>query len=153
MIARRRLLAIPGLGLLLTRCGPAPPPPAVVEVHIKAGKDQNPDAGGTPVAVAVRLYSLNAPGKFSAADVFALTERERATLGEEGAGSEEIVVRPGDDRTVTLSPKSGVRFLGVAVLFRDIDRATWRAVAPVKASGLTKLTLMIGANTAKLGPA
>lgn len=154
MIARRTLfLAAPGLGLLLTRCGPAPPPPAVVEVHIKAGKDQNPDQGGTPVAVAVRLYSLNARGKFSGADIFALTERERATLAEEGAGSEETVMRPGENRTITLSPKSGVRFLGVAVLFRDIDRAIWRAVAPVAASGLTKLTLTITGNTAKLAPA
>ena len=152
MIARRTFLATPGLALLLTRCGPAPPPPAVVEVHIKAGKDQNPDQSGTPVAVAVRLYSLNAPRKFSSADVFALTERERATLAEEGAGSEEAVLRPGENRTVTLSPKAGVRFLGVAVLFRDIDHATWRAVAPVAASGLTKLSLTISGNTAKLVP-
>ena len=46
MIARRMLLAGPGLALLLTRCGPAPPPPAVVDILIKAGKDQNPDASG-----------------------------------------------------------------------------------------------------------
>lgn len=153
MIARRMLLAGPGLALLLTRCGPAPPPPAVVDILIKAGKDQNPDASGAPVAVAVRLYSLNAAGRFSAADVFALLDRERATLAEEGAGSEEVVVRPGENRTMTLSPKTGVRFLGVAVLFREIDGAAWRAVAPVAASGPTKLVLTISGNKAKLVPA
>lgn len=153
MIARRMLLAAPALSWLLTRCGPAPPPPAVVDLHIKAGKDQNPDASGTPVAVAVRLYSLNAAGKFNAADAYALMDREKATLGEEGAGSEEVLVRPGENKSLTLSPKAGVRFLGVAVLFREIDHATWRAIAPVAASGPTKLRLTIDGTTAKLAPA
>ncbi len=152
MIARRQLLAASAMSALLTRCGPAPPP-AVVEVTIKGGADQNPDPAGTPVAVAVRLYSLNAPGKFAAADAYALMDREKATLGEDGAGSEEVVVRPGETKTVTLSPKAGVRFLGVAVLFRDIDHAAWRARAPIAPSGLTKLVLSIAGTTAKLGKA
>ena len=98
----------------------------------------NPNPAGTPVSVAVRLYSLDASGRFESADVYALMDRERQTLGDESAGSEEVVVRPGETRKVTLSPKPGVRYLGVAVLFREIDRAQWRAIAPIAASGLTQ---------------
>ena len=72
---------------------------------------------------------------------------------DERAGSQEIVVRPGETRKVTLTPKPGVRYLGVAVLFHDIDRAQWRAIAPIAASGTTRLVLAIGSNKAELGAA
>lgn len=151
MIARRLLLVVPAL-LLTATCG-GPPAPAMVELTIKASPDVNPNTAGTPVSVAVRLYSLNARGRFASADAYALMDRAAAVLGDESAGSEEIVVRPGETRKLTLTPKAGVQFLGVAVLFRDIDRAQWRAVAPIAASGLTRLALAIGRNTAVLEPA
>jgi len=125
MISRRLLLgAMPG-ALLLEGCG-GPPAPPVVDVTVRANPDINPNPAGTPVSVAVRFYSLNARGKFESADVYSLMQREAQTLGTESVGSEEVVVRPGETRKVTLMPKPGVRFVGIAVLFRDIDRAQWR---------------------------
>jgi type VI secretion system protein VasD len=150
MTSRRALLLLPAV--LLARCAsPLPPPPALT-LTIKAGPDQNPDGAGRPAPVAVRLFYLNASAKFERADVFALTERERATLGEDSAGSEEFVVRPGETRTIDRVPKTGVQILGVAVLFRDIDHATWRIMAPVAASGPTKLVLSTSGVVAKLAP-
>src|SRR5262245_40000275 len=146
MIGRRSLLLTPA-ATVLASCGPPPPP--VVELNVKAGPDLNSQAG-TPLAVAVRLYALNARAKFTAADAFALMERDRATLGDEGARSDEFVIRPGETRKVTLTPKPDVRFLGVMVLFQDIDRAPWRAIAPIAASGTTRLALSIGSNKAVL---
>jgi type VI secretion system protein VasD len=148
MIYRRQLIATPAV-LLVASCG-GPPPPPVVDLTIKAGPDINPTAAGTPVSVAVRAYSLNASGRFSSADVYSLMQREAQVLGTESAGSEEVVVRPGESRKVTLMPKPGVRFIGVAVLFRDIDRSQWRAVAPIAESGLTRLSLTISGNKAAL---
>ena len=78
--------------------------------------------------------------KFERADVFALTEHEQQTLGEEGQGSEEFVLRPGETRTLTRELKKGVQFVGIAVLF---DRSRWRVVAPVGVSGPTKLMLRV----------
>lgn len=150
MTGRRLLLLTPALALIAS-CGP--PPPAVVELTIKAGPDLNRNPAGTPLAVAVRLYSLNARARFTTADAFALMERDRAVLGDEGTRSDEIVVRPGETRKVVLAPKPDVRFLGVAVLFQDIDRAQWRAIAPIAASGTTRLVLAIGSNKAVLEPA
>jgi len=153
MIGRRRLLlgAVPA-ALLVEGCG-GPPPPPVVDVTIRASADINPNPAGTPVSVAARLYSLNARGKFESADVYSLMQREAQTLGAESAGFEEFVVRPGETRKATLMPKPGVRFIGVAVLFRDIDRSQWRIVAPIAESGLSKFVLSISGNRAALVPA
>ncbi|WP_158745850.1 type VI secretion system lipoprotein TssJ [Acidisphaera sp. L21] len=151
MTRRRTILLLPAL--LLTRCGPPPPPPPpALKLSILCGADQNPDASGRPSPAAIRLYFLNASAKFERADVFALTERERATLGEDDAGSEEFVLRAGETRMIDRVPKSGVQFLGVTVLFRDIDHATWRAVAPIAASGPTNLELTTAGIVATLQP-
>jgi type VI secretion system protein VasD len=150
VIARRLLLVTPALALVAS-CGP--PPPAAVDLAIKASPDLNRNQAGTPLSVAVRLYSLNDRSRFATADAYGLMSRENAVLGDERAGSEEIVMRPGETRNVTMAPKPGVRFLGVAVLFHDIDRAQWRAIAPIAASGTTRLVLAIGSNKAELGAA
>ena len=114
------------------------------------GADQNPNPEGRAVPVAVRLFELAATAKFERADVFALTEREAQTLGQESLGSEEFVLAPGETRTVTRELKKGVQFIGVAVLFRDIDHSRWRAVAPVAASGPSRLSLRINGLAAVL---
>jgi type VI secretion system protein VasD len=145
---RRTFLAVPAAAVTAGCAGP--PAPAVVNLTIKASSDLNRNAAGTPLAVAVRLYTLNARARFMTADAFALMDRDRAVLADEGTRAEEIVVRPGETRNITLAPKPDVRFIGVAVLFQDIDRSQWRAVAPIAPSGLTRLVLSIGANRATL---
>jgi type VI secretion system protein VasD len=147
MITRRALLGI--VAVLATRCS-SPPPPAVLTLNVIGGADQNPGTSGLPAPVAVRVFQLNDPAKFERTDVFALTEREQQTLGSESQGSEEFVLRPGESRTVTRELKKGVQFVGIAVLFRDIDQAHWRAVSPVAASGPSKLTLKINGLMATL---
>ena len=77
-------------------------------------------------------------------------DREKATLGEDDLGSEEIIIPPGDTRTIKRELKKGAQFLGAVVLFRDIDRAKWRGIAPVNSSGPTPLTLRIAGVTATL---
>jgi len=148
VIARRALLGL--FVLLVVTAAAPPPPPAVLTLTIVAGADQNPDPAGRPAPVAVRLFELNGTAKFERADVFALTEHEQQTLGEEGQGSEEFVLRPGETRTITRELKKGVQFVGIAVLFRDIDRSRWRAVAQVGVSGPTKLALRINGLSATL---
>lgn len=151
MMDRRALLfAIPSL---LAACGgeaaapkpPPPPPPSSLELTIVGGPDQNPNRSGQPSPVVIRLYRLRNSGRFENGDVFALTDREAATLGDDLVAAEEIVIAPGETRTVTRAPEPGVQSLGVAVLFRDIDRAHWRAIAPIAPHGPTKLVLKTSA--------
>jgi type VI secretion system protein VasD len=147
MISRRLLLALPAI--LAARCS-SPPPPAVLTLTVIGGADQNPDASGQGATVAVRLFQLKSNAGFERADVFALTEREQQALGTEGLGSEEFVIKPGESRTITRELKPGAQFIGTAVLFRDIDHARWRGIAPVAASGPSRRTLTITRLTAAL---
>ncbi len=139
VIRRRAALLAPAL--LLARCAAPPPPPAVLDLTAIGGGDQNPDAGGQPTSVAIRLYQLATSGTFESADVFALTEREAETLGANDLGSEDIVLSPGERRAVQHGLKPGAGFLGAVALFRQIDRAQWRGVVPLAPNGTTKVLL------------
>ena len=140
-----RRLVLGCLGLLaLARCGGAPPPP-VLTLTIAGTADQNPDAAGRAAPVAVRVYQLGGTAKFSQSDVFALKDNEAKTLGtEEATGSQEFLIAPGDKKTVTINLKPMVSAVGVAVMYRDIDKAQWRATAPAAASGPMSLSATVG---------
>src|SRR5579862_2719896 len=128
----RRLFMCGCAGLLaLARCGAPPPPPPVLNLTIVGTAEQNPDATGRAAPVAVRIYQLGGTAKFTQSDVFALKDNEAKTLGtEEAAGSQEFLIAPADHKTVTIALKPMVSAIGVAVLYRDIDHANWRATAP-----------------------
>ncbi len=149
MIPRRSILALPAL--VLAHCA-GPKPPAVLTLTMIGSADQNPDAAGKAAPVAVRVYQLTQTAKFERADVFALTEHEQETLGQDDAGSQEFVLSPGETQTKTFELKSGVQAVGVIVLYRDIDNAKWRADAPVATSGPTKLALNVGKLAITLKP-
>lgn len=152
MISRRAVLALPA-AIAACAAPPPPPPPPVLDLSIIGGSDQNPGPSGQPAPVVVRLYQLAGTGRFESADVFAIANREAATLGDQSLGSEQIFLRPGQTQTIHRELKPGVQFLGVAVMFRDIDRARWRAVAPVAPHGPTRLVLKVNGLTATLAPA
>lgn len=152
MIRRRYLLPL-AAGAVLTYCAPPPKPPAVLTLTMIGSADQNADASGKASPLAVRIYQLTQTAKFERSDVFALTEREAATLGQDSAGSQEFVLSPGETQTKTFELKNGVQAIGIVALYRDIDRAQWRAVSPVATSGPTNLVLNVGRLAVALRPA
>ena len=140
----RSMLAVLGL-LALARCGEPPKPPPVLNLTISGTPDQNPDPAGRPAPVAVRVYQLTGVAKFEQSDVFALKDNEAKTLGTEAAAvSQEFLIAPGDRKTVTIDLKPMVTSVGVAVLYRDIDHAKWRATEPVAANGPSNLSATVG---------
>ena len=149
MIGRRPLLLAGALAL--ARCG-GPKPPAVLTLTMIGSADQNPDANSKAAPVAVRIYQLTQTAKFESGDIFALTEHEQQTLGQDDAASQEIVLSPGETQTKTFELKPGVQAVGVIVLYRDIDNSQPRADAPVATSGPTKLTLNVGKLAITLKP-
>jgi len=146
-LTRRQALCLAGV---LAACGAPPPPPPTLSLAVAAGSDQNPDPQGRASPVAVHLYQLSDSSRFEQADVFALLEHEHETLGPDLLGSEMLLLAPGEKKTVEHPLKVGTHVLGVAVAFRDIDRASWRAFAPVAANGPSVLTLTIEQVSAKL---
>ena len=148
---RRAALLLP---IFAAACAGGPPPPASVTLDVQGGADQNPDPTGRPSPVAVSIFFLTATAKFERADVFALTERERDTLGQDSAGSEQFVIAPGERRSITRELRQGVQAIGVVALFRDVDSgAQWRAVRTIAPSGATTLNLRLARNAVTLAPA
>jgi type VI secretion system protein VasD len=155
MIPRRSLVLLPALlaPLALLRCAPPPKPPPVLTITMIGSKDQNPDVDGSAKPVAVRIYQLTSTAKFERSDVFALTEHEQQTLGQDDVGSQEFLLSPGETQTQTFGLKNGVNSIGVVVLYRDIDKSQWRADAPAADSGPTKLLLNVNKLAITLKPA
>ena len=137
----------------LAGCGaPAPPKPAVLDLTVTGSADQNPATDGTPRPVAIHLYQLAATQKFTNADVFALVEKEKATLGADDLGSDTFVLKPSEKQAVKQPLKAGTQAIGVVVWFQDIDHAQWRASAPVAASGTSKLAMTLRKLSVSLKP-
>lgn len=136
--ARRNLLlglaAAMTAALTLSACGsdPKPKPKTIAEVKIKAAPTLNPDLNGRPSPVVVRFYQLLSADMFQNADFFQLFEQEQAALGPTSAAKEEHVVEPGQIVTVSIGVKDDVKHLGVVVAYRNYEKATWRAVAPIQ---------------------
>lgn len=143
-------LAVP---VLLAGCGTPPPKPATLALTIIGGAHQNPDPSGAAEPVAVRVYPLATAGKFRTADPYTLLGKASSVLGTDLAGpAEETIVPPG--KTIGLSHQlpAEAQSLGIVVLFREIDKAQWRLVAPVKPHAKNSLTLRIDGLDAKLTP-
>ncbi|HYP62946.1 MAG TPA: type VI secretion system lipoprotein TssJ [Acidocella sp.] len=139
--------------LALTSCGGGAPPPGVVTLTITGSANQNPSSPGDPGnPVPVRIYQLTATGKFQSADVYSLMNNEAPLLGTDEMGaSTQLLLSPGQTQTQTINVKPGVTDLGIAVLFQNINQSTWKLVAPVAASGPTKLSVKVDGLTAALG--
>jgi type VI secretion system protein VasD len=148
----KRWLAI-GLICALASCAPPPPPPpAILTLNITGSADQNPGPAGNGNVVAVQLYQLAATGKFLSTDFYSLTGQEAATLGQDEMGaSQQFLLAPGQKLTETEPLKPTVTAIGIAVLFREINKSTWRVTAPVAASGPSVVNLQINGLTATIG--
>jgi len=150
--SRREFLLLPA-ALLLARCSPAPKPPPVLTLTMVGSADQNLDPGGKAAPIAIKVYQLTATAKFASSDWTSLTEGEQTTLGQdEAAPSQQFVVAPGETQTQTFTLKTGVQNIGIVALYRDIDHAQWRAMAPAADSGPTNLTLNIAKLAITLQP-
>ena len=128
--ALRPLLS--GLIAGLVACASPPPPPTVVAATLQATAKANPDAHNRPSPVVVRLYELKSSAAFDAADFLSLYERDQATLGAEMGAREEFTLRPGESKLWEKTVGADVRFIGVIAAFRNIERARWKTLIPVK---------------------
>ncbi|MGH7074700.1 MAG: type VI secretion system lipoprotein TssJ [Stellaceae bacterium] len=140
---RRNIVAALAALLMLSACGGAPPPPAVVQLSLAAGPNINPDGMGHPSPVQVRVFQLASPYRFERADFFQLADNERAALGTDLINRDSVIIPPGRTNRLTIQMKHGADYLGIAASFRDIDKAKWRAVVPIPASGKVAIAVTI----------
>lgn len=135
-----RVVAAIAMALLLVSCADNAPTPAPVEapfeattvaLHFTAGAGLNPGVSGLAAPVRVRIFELKNTANFARADYFALVERTQSTLGADLLDQDELLLQPGEQLTVDRGPHSAARHIGLAVGFREIDQAQWRAVLTV----------------------
>ena len=143
--ARVRLLAWATLAAAIGVAGcagaPPPPKPTVVAATVQATASANPDARKRASPLVVRIYELKSSAAFEAADFLSLYERDQATLAAEMGAREEFTLRPGDTKPWEKTVAADVRFIGVIGAFRDIERARWKAIVPVKANARNVVTI------------
>ncbi len=142
------VLAILGTVALFGCAGP--PEPTVVELTLRAALDINPSRDGRPSPVVVHVYQLQSLTTFNEADFYQLADQAAATLGSALVAHEELVLTPGETKTIVRDFKPEARFLGVLASYRDIDHAVWRASAQVPPNQKTALEARLSGVTVAL---
>jgi type VI secretion system protein VasD len=141
---RSPLALVPFLAMaLLSACASLP---AVVHVNVTAAQNLNPGPGVEANPAQVRVYLLKEASRFSNADYFQLADKEQTVLGDDLLTRNEVIIHPGETKQIDLRTKPGARFVGAAVAYRNIDQATWRAVAPARG----EVALTLGPDSAQL---
>src|SRR5882672_10974980 len=136
MQRRRAVGAAVACGLLgvvaLSSCKSAPPATPITG-SIQGAPELNPSVNQRPSPLLLRLYELKSPTAFNQADFMALYQSDQATLGADLVAREEMMLAPGETRPYkkTLAPET--RFIGIVAAYRNLERATWRTIVPVKA--------------------
>lgn len=120
----------------LAACASGPPKSTKARMTVVAQSDVNPDAGGRPSPVVVRVYQLQQDAKFANADFFALFDDEQQALGADLLARDEIELAPGERKVLQVEVKGDAKFLGAVAAFRDIRNSQWRAVQPAPKKGL-----------------
>jgi type VI secretion system protein VasD len=131
-IAKPAVATLAALMCALAGCKSAPPPlkPPKVSMSVTVGAAVNPDLTGKAAPVVVRIYQLKDDAAFTAADFFALYDKEQLTLGPALIERREFELAPGEQRSFDYPVPADARFIGAIAAFRDIRNAQWRAVAP-----------------------
>lgn len=115
-----------------------------VEMTLAAGSQLNPNVQRRPSPVVVRVFDLKTPAGFEASNFDGLFERDRETLAAELVARDEFVLNPGEARKLAdrkLAPET--RVIGIAVAFRELDRATWRTTVTLKPNARNRINVLL----------
>lgn len=135
-----RLAATGLVAALLAACGTSP---TKLSLDIAASGTLNPNSEQQPSPVVLRVYELKTPDGFNGAGFFDLFDNDTKTLGGDLLGKREFEIAPGQKTTYNndISPES--QYVGILAGYRDIDNATWRTTAPVKAETTNSFVLRL----------
>jgi type VI secretion system protein VasD len=129
------LLVVAMLGLL-SACAGAPKRENL-GLQISATADVNPDMQGRPSPIILHVMELNSNEQFNRLDYMGLTQPSGAALGPELLGKNQVVLQPGESRTLPLELNPMTTAIGLVAGYRDIDNAVWRKTVPIN-QGKTK---------------
>lgn len=136
------LLGLAGCGPLLTQ--PASTPAAVpaapaiatapaagqMNLEIAGSATLNPDAGGTPQQVVLRVYQLKNTRAFETATYAQLLDGDNTLLNADLVARTEATLAPGTTLRLSEPMQGAARFVGVVAFFRNQADAEWQIVIP-----------------------
>lgn len=99
-----------------------------VDLSMAATPEINPAPSGDPLSVVVRLYQLDDDTPFLEADFDDLLAGDEDALGDAMLAREEYVVRPDEQKNVTVDMEEDATHAAVAVLYRRPDSDRWRVI-------------------------
>ncbi|WP_437882108.1 type VI secretion system lipoprotein TssJ [Pseudomonas sp. LRF_L74] len=140
---------------LLAACasdGPKAPPPTQATLSIEAEPGLNPAPDGSGAPAWVHVYQLRGSAGFSRADFFSLVEKGQATLAADLVDHDQFVVKPGERLVRVLEPADGVRYIGVVVAYRSLDRSAWRQLIEIPAHQATSWNLKLAPYAVSVRP-
>jgi len=143
MSKRGAWIMVCAVGLALAGCASAPKPTTVTG-SIEAVAQLNPSAARRPSPMLLRIYELKTAAAFNGADFMSLYQSDQATLGAELLAREEVTLKPSESRPYSKTLAQDTRFIGIMGAYRDVERATWRAVVPVQPGKPQKLIIKAG---------
>ncbi len=151
----RRLLAL-GCLVALAGCGgaPPPPPPTVVNATITTAADVNAGDNGTGAPVSIRIYQLVSSAGFDGGQFFPLFDKDAATLKDDLVKRDDLLLAPGQSKTLTIMPDDRAHSFGVFGAYRDYEHVAWHASVAIPAHQTSTLTVTAGKAgvTAKIEP-
>jgi len=122
---------------LLSACAGGPPPKEALDMQINATADVNPDMQGRPSPVILHILELSSTEQFNRLDYMGLTQPSGAGLGADLLGKNQMVLQPGETKTLPMELNPQTTAIGLVAGYRDIDNAAWRKAIPIT-QGSTK---------------
>ena len=117
--------------------------PPSIDGAIIADSSVNPDPGGRPSPIVVRLYEVTTADQIAGAGFFALFENPEQTLGDTLLARREFSFSPGETRRITTDLDENTRYLVVVAAYRNVDQAQWWAVQPIRPGRLTVVEIRL----------
>ncbi len=137
-----RVCALLVLGATVA-CSGAVVGPVPVGGMLSAAAGINPDVGGRPSPVAVKVYQLQEAGTFETADFFSLWRSPAAALEADLVTTTDLAISPGQEHRFTEEIEPRTRYVGVVAGFREVELSRWRAVVKLPDDDLEDYSLVV----------
>lgn len=123
----RKLVGLLFISMIVVSCGNNQPTKEnnQVIVHLNADTDINLNNQGQPSPIRITLYSVKSIQDFENTDYFSLVDTKNSQLQAIASPVYQIVLKPGDNKTITLKLASDSRAIGIVGGYRDINHAAW----------------------------
>lgn len=112
-----------------------PPARAAFTLRLTAGERLNPDELGRSLPTAVQVLQLKSATKLESADVIGLMRDAKGLLGDALLSTDEVLLAPGADRELTITPEKEARFLAIVGIFRRPSATSWRELIELPSEG------------------